>query len=121
MLFAFMKSSKIGFVGVGRMGANIARRLREVGHPVVAIFDTNIASAAELARELDSKAVEKLSDVSRLSDVIFTVVTDDAAMKGIFFGPDNLFSEAKGKLFINCATIRDRFRRRSGLRRSRPP
>jgi 3-hydroxyisobutyrate dehydrogenase len=105
IFFAFMKSSKIGFVGVGRMGANMARRLREVGHPVVAIFDTNIASAAELARELDSKAVEKLSDVSRLSDVIFTVVTDDAAMKAIFFGPDNLFSDAQGKLFINCATI----------------
>ena len=100
-----MRSSKVGFVGVGRMGANMARRLREVGHPVVAIFDTNTASASELARELDSKAVEKLSDVSRFSDVIFTVVTDDAAMKAIFFGPDNLFSDAKGKLFINCATI----------------
>jgi 3-hydroxyisobutyrate dehydrogenase len=100
-----MKSSKIGFVGVGRMGANMARRLHEVGHPVVAIFDTNTAKASELARELDSKAVEKPSDVTRLSDVIFTVVTDDAAMKGIFFGPDNLFSDAKGKLFINCATI----------------
>jgi 3-hydroxyisobutyrate dehydrogenase len=100
-----MKSSKIGFVGVGRMGANMARRLREVGHPVVAIFDTNTASASELARELDSKAVEKPSDVSSLSDVIFTVVTDDTAMKAIFFGPDNLFSDATGRLFINCATI----------------
>ncbi|HYY26758.1 MAG TPA: NAD(P)-dependent oxidoreductase [Chthoniobacterales bacterium] len=100
-----MKSSKIGFVGVGRMGANMARRLHEVGQPVVAIFDTNTTNASELARELDSKAVQKPSDVTRLSDVIFTVVTDDAAMKAIFFGPDNLFSDAKGKLFINCATI----------------
>ena len=58
-----------------------------------------------LARELGTKAVEKVSEVSRLSDVIFTVVTDDAAMKAIFLGPDNLFTEAKGKLFINCATI----------------
>jgi 3-hydroxyisobutyrate dehydrogenase len=100
-----MKSSKIGFVGVGRMGANMARRLHEVGHPVTAIFDTNTANASELARELDSSAVQKASDVTRLSDVIFTVVTDDAAMKAIFFGPDNLFGGAKGKLFINCATI----------------
>jgi 3-hydroxyisobutyrate dehydrogenase len=100
-----MRSSKIGFVGVGRMGANMARRLHEVGHPVVAIFDTNTANASELARELYSKAVEKPSDVTRLSDVIFTVVTDNAAMKAIYFGPDNLFSDAKGKLFINCATI----------------
>src|SRR5580658_7994219 len=100
-----MKSSRIGFVGVGRMGANMARRLHEMGYSVVAIFDANAAIAMQLAQELGSKAVEKLSDVSRLSDIIFTVVTDDAAMKVIFLGPDNLFTEAKGKLFINCATI----------------
>jgi len=100
-----MKSSRIGFVGVGRMGANMARRLHEVGHPVVAVYDSNAAIASQLAQEIGSKAVEKLSDVTALSDVIFTVVTDDAAMKAIFFGPDNLFTEAKGKLFINCATI----------------
>jgi 3-hydroxyisobutyrate dehydrogenase len=100
-----MKSSRIGFVGVGRMGANMARRLHELGHPVVAIYDTNAATASQLAQELGSKAVEKLSDVTALCDVIFTVVTDDAAMKAIFFGPDNLFTDAKGKLFVNCATI----------------
>src|SRR5271166_3609995 len=92
-----MKSSRIGFVGVGRMGANMARRLHEVGHPVVAVYDSNAAIASQLAQEIGSKAVEKLSDVTALSDVIFTVVTDDAAMNAIFFGPDNLFT--------NCATI----------------
>ena len=100
-----MKSSRIGFVGVGRMGANMARRLHETGYSVVTIFDANAANAVQLAQELGSKAVEKVSEVSRLSDVIFTVVTDDAAMKAIFLGPDNLFTEGRGKLFINCATI----------------
>jgi 3-hydroxyisobutyrate dehydrogenase len=100
-----MKSSGIGFVGVGRMGANMARRLHEVGHPVVAVYDRNAANGLQLAQEIGSRAVEKLSDVTALSDIIFTVVTDDAAMKAIFFGPDNLFTAAKGKLFINCATI----------------
>ena len=100
-----MKSSRIGFVGVGRMGANMARRLHETGYSVVTIFDANAANAVQLAQELGSQAVEKVSEVSRLSDVIFTVVTDDAAMKAIFLGPDNLFAEGKGKLFINCATI----------------
>src|SRR5271165_2324398 len=100
-----MKSSRIGFVGVGRMGANMARRLHETGHPVAAIYDANAGIASQLARELGSQAVEKVSEVTRLSDVIFTVVTDDAAMKAIFLGPDNLFKEPKGKLFINCATI----------------
>jgi 3-hydroxyisobutyrate dehydrogenase len=100
-----MKSSRIGFVGVGRMGANMARRLSELGYQIAAVFDAKRENAANLAEELGVKAVDKVSDVSRLSDIIFTVVTDDAAMREIFFGPDNLFTECVGKVFINCATI----------------
>lgn len=94
---------KIGFVGVGRMGANMARRLRECGYEIPAIYDVNAAAAQSLAAELGGQAVEKLSDLTRHSDVIFTVVTDDKAMKRIFNG--GLLSRARGKLFINCATI----------------
>jgi 3-hydroxyisobutyrate dehydrogenase len=100
-----MKSPTIGFVGLGRMGANMARRIKEVGYPVVAVFDTRPDTARDVAAELGSEAPKKLSEVSRLAEVIFTVVTDDAAMREIYFGPDNLFEQAKGKLFINCATI----------------
>jgi len=44
-----------------------------------------------------------LKVVTALSDVIITVVSDDAAMKKIFTG--GLLSRAKGKIFINCATV----------------
>jgi 3-hydroxyisobutyrate dehydrogenase-like beta-hydroxyacid dehydrogenase len=100
-----MKSTKIGFVGVGRMGANMARRLKEVGYPVVAVFDSHQEIAVELAKELGCDAVSKVSRVSELSDTVFTVVTDDAAMRQIYFGDDNLFAHAAGRLFVNCATI----------------
>jgi 3-hydroxyisobutyrate dehydrogenase len=96
-------SEKIGFVGVGRMGANMARRLHETGHPIAAVFDTNVAAAQELAQELGSAAVGELKDVTALSDVIITVVSDDQGMKKIFTG--GLLTQAKGKLFINCATV----------------
>jgi 3-hydroxyisobutyrate dehydrogenase len=46
-----------------------------------------------------------LGDVSAGADVIFTIVTDDAAMREIFTGADNLLANAKGKLFVNCATV----------------
>ena len=42
----------IAFVGVGRMGANMARRLKEQGFHVPAVYDTNRAVATELAQEL---------------------------------------------------------------------
>jgi 3-hydroxyisobutyrate dehydrogenase len=95
----------IGFVGVGRMGANMARRLKEVGYPIVAVYDARPETAAGVATELESKATERISEVSRLAEVIFTIVTDDAAMRSIYFGKDNLFADARGKYFVNCATV----------------
>src|SRR6478752_2544287 len=96
----------IGFVGVGRMGANMARRLKDRGFQITAVYDTNRAAATELASELGCAAAQDLSEVTAASDVIFTVVTDDNAMRQIFAGAgDNLLVNARGKLFVNCATI----------------
>ncbi|MFN2542213.1 MAG: NAD(P)-dependent oxidoreductase [Chthoniobacterales bacterium] len=96
----------IGLVGVGRMGANMARRLKDRGRQVTVVYDTNRATATALAAELGCAAAQDLSEVTAESDVIFTVVTDDNAMRQIFSGSgDNLLKNARGKLFINCATI----------------
>ena len=100
------ESSPIGFVGVGRMGANMARRLKEKGHAVVAVHDANPDAAKTLAAELGAKACPTLAEVSERAEVIFTVVSDDAAMRAIFLAPeDNLLEHARGRLFINCATL----------------
>ncbi|MEO5715582.1 MAG: NAD(P)-dependent oxidoreductase [Luteolibacter sp.] len=103
--FAAMNKVSVGFVGVGRMGANMARRLADLGYPVAAIYDQHAASADSLALELGSVAATTLAEVTAASDVIFTVVTDDAAMHGIFDGPESLLKGAAGKTFINCATV----------------
>src|ERR1700716_440973 len=96
----------IGFVGVGRMGANMARRLKDRNFHVTAVYDTNRKTATDLAGELGCAACQDLAEVTAESDVIFTVVTDDAAMRNIFSATgDNLLVNAHGKLFINCATI----------------
>ena len=94
---------KIGFVGVGRMGANMARRLKECGFSIVAVFDASAAAAQSLAQELGCTAADDLKMVTALADVIITVVSDDRAMKQIYTG--GLLALAKGKLFINCATV----------------
>jgi 3-hydroxyisobutyrate dehydrogenase len=96
-------AEKIGFVGVGRMGSNMARRLKDCGYEIAALYDSNAAVAQALAPELNSQAVTELKQVTKLSDVIFTVVSDDKAMKQVFNG--GLLSRSRGKLFINCATI----------------
>jgi 3-hydroxyisobutyrate dehydrogenase len=97
---------KIGFVGVGRMGANMARRLRDCGYRVAAVYDVNGPAAASLAREIGARRARRLSDVTSASDVIFTVVTDDAAQRAVFAQEgDSLLARARGKVFVNCATI----------------
>src|SRR6476659_9210106 len=96
----------IAFVGVGRMGANMARRLKDQGFHVTAVYDAHRPVATTLAQELGSFASQSLGEVTAAADMIITVVSDDAAMREIFAGPDdNLLINAKGKLFINCATI----------------
>jgi 3-hydroxyisobutyrate dehydrogenase len=99
-------SSQIAFVGVGRMGANMARRLKDCGLPVAAVFDVHPAAAAELANELGAAHATTLAEATAAADVIFTVVTDDAAQLAVFAETgDSLLRGARGKTFVNCATI----------------
>ena len=99
-------AERIGFVGVGRMGANMARRLQECGHSIAAVFDLNRPLALALAEETGAEACPTLARVTELSDVIITVVTDDRAMRKIFSAQgDSLLVKAAGKVFINCATV----------------
>ena len=88
------------------MGANMARRLKDRQFHITAVYDTNRAAAISLAAELGCAAAQDLSEVTAASDVIFTVVTDDNAMRTVFAATgDNLLVNSRGKLFINCATI----------------
>ena len=88
------------------MGANMARRLKDQGFSVTAVYDRHRESATALAEELGASTPEKLAGVTAAADVIITVVTDDEAMDAIFAeSGDSLLTGAGGKLFINCATI----------------
>ena len=97
----------IGVVGVGRMGSNIARHLKDEGFSVVAVYDSVSQLANSLAGEIEATACNRLADVTKLADYIITVVTDDASMEQIFSetGEDSLLKGAEGTVFINCATI----------------
>lgn len=96
----------IGVVGVGRMGGNIARHLKDEGFPVQAVYDIRPEVAKELAEEIGAEASDTLAGVTAAAAYIITVVTDDDAMRTIFAQEgDSLLQGAGGKVFINCATI----------------
>jgi 3-hydroxyisobutyrate dehydrogenase len=100
-------TAKIGFVGVGRMGANMARRLRDQQEILIALYDRDQTTATSLATELGCEGAHSPARVAELADIIFTVVSDDAAMRQIFAptGTESLLRYAKDRLFINCATL----------------
>lgn len=100
-----MKQTVIGFVGVGRMGANMARRLADLGYKIGAVYDPHESVAASLAVELDCLAAKTLPEVTAACGIILTVVTDDDAMREIFAAEDSLLTGADGRIFINCATV----------------
>ncbi|HME82587.1 MAG TPA: NAD(P)-dependent oxidoreductase [Candidatus Eremiobacteraceae bacterium] len=101
-----MSEQKVGIVGAGRMGANIGRRLKDVGYPIAAVFDARPEVGAQVAAELGAQAAPSLAAVTAASDTVITVVSDDAAMREIFArSDDSLLSGARGRLFVNCATV----------------
>ena len=98
---------RIGFVGVGRMGANMARRLKDVGGRVTAVYDIDANRSASLSQDIGAECARTPARVAELATVVFTVVTDDTAMRGIFSvdDPVSLLTQANGRLFVNCATV----------------
>lgn len=88
------------------MGANMARRLRDCGYTIAAVYDVHAPAARELATELGATAATTLAAVTAAADIVFTVVTDDVAQLAVFAeSGDTLLTGANGKLFVNCATI----------------
>ena len=83
----------------------MARRLADLGYRVGAVYDAHEASAASLALELGCLHAKTLPEVTAACGVVFTVVTDDESMQGIFADGGSLLEGAAGRTFINCATV----------------
>lgn len=58
---------RVGFVGVGRMGASMARRLKDQGYQVVSVHDVDQAKTRDLAKELDCEASGTPARVTELA------------------------------------------------------
>src|SRR5438477_12574630 len=76
--------SRLCCVGVGRMGANMARRLRDQQETIVAVYDRDHATATDIATDLGCEAAATPARVAELASIILTGVSDDAAIRQIF-------------------------------------
>jgi len=100
------KSLRIGFVGVGRMGSNMAFRLKDEGYRILAVHDRNPDAANSVASQTGAFVARSLGEVTERTDVIVTVVGTDKEMLSLFSETgDSLLNGASGRTFLNCATL----------------
>jgi 3-hydroxyisobutyrate dehydrogenase-like beta-hydroxyacid dehydrogenase len=94
---------KIGFIGLGQMGAGIAANLIRAGHSVT-VYNRTRAKAEPLASE-GATIADRPADACR-GDVVFTMLADDAALEHIVYGSDGVLKNlSQGALHISLSTI----------------
>ncbi len=72
---------KVGFIGLGRMGSAMARRLCEAGHDV-AVYNRTPEKARALA-EAGAKVVGSMAEAARYGEAVVTMLADDAALEEV--------------------------------------
>jgi 3-hydroxyisobutyrate dehydrogenase-like beta-hydroxyacid dehydrogenase len=93
----------IGFVGLGVMGGGIAQRLLDAGHRVVGYNRT--PEKAEWLLEKGMEWADTPREAAERSDLVFTMVTNTAAVKAVTEGPDGILAGlGPGKTYIDMST-----------------
>jgi 3-hydroxyisobutyrate dehydrogenase-like beta-hydroxyacid dehydrogenase len=94
---------KVGFVGLGRMGQGMARRLLDAGHDLW-VYDVFAAQTASLA-SAGAHAAASVADLAARSEVVVTMLVEDAAVGQVGFGPRGLCeSLPKGAIHLVMGT-----------------
>jgi len=95
---------KIGFLGLGKMGAAMARRLLAAGHEL-AVWNRTEGRAEPLIRE-GAVAAATPAEAELDADAVITMLFDDAANEEVLFGANGLMDAlSPGALHIACSTI----------------
>jgi 3-hydroxyisobutyrate dehydrogenase-like beta-hydroxyacid dehydrogenase len=99
--------SRLGFVGLGAMGSRIAARLLDAGHDV---YGTNrTRSKAEPLIDRGLHWLDSPREVAAAAPVVFSMVTDDAALESISSGPEGLLAGLEpGKVHVDMSTVSPR-------------
>jgi 3-hydroxyisobutyrate dehydrogenase-like beta-hydroxyacid dehydrogenase len=95
---------KLGIVGLGRMGAAISRRLRQLGFDVTG-WDQNAKANQALAAD-GLRIAANARGVAAAAEIVISSITEDHGVRKIFTGPAGfLEGDIQGKLFIEMSTL----------------
>jgi len=97
-------AQKIGWIGIGRMGFQMAERLIKAGHDV-SIWNRTRAKAEPLAK-IGGRIVDRLTDLESV-DVLFSIVATGADVQDVLYGKDGV-AGGSGRMppvVVDCSTI----------------
>ena len=95
----------IGFLGLGKMGEVMAPLLLEAGYDL-SVWNRS-PEKADFLVDLGAKKVLTPAILASTTDIVISMLTDDAAIRAVYEGPEGLLSvPVKGKLFIDMSTLR---------------
>lgn len=96
--------TKVGWIGMGRMGFPMAERLLKAGYEV-SVWNRTRSKAEPLAQK-GAKVVDRLADLAGM-DVVFSIVSTGKDLSEVYFGKDGVFAGKGGKppVMVDCSTI----------------
>ncbi len=94
----------IGFIGLGSLGTPIALNLIESGH-VLHVYNRTLSKTETLAEE-GASVCKSIADLAQKCSIVFTIVSDDAALKNICEGDSGLLKNLeKDSVHVSMSTI----------------
>ncbi|HEU5441926.1 MAG TPA: NAD(P)-dependent oxidoreductase [Ktedonobacterales bacterium] len=99
-----MAQVALGFIGLGAMGSRVTKRLLDAGYQVTGYNRTR--SKAQWLVDAGMRWVDSPREVAEASEIIFTMVTNTAALEAVTQGPNGLLAGLQaGKVYVDMSTV----------------
>jgi len=99
-----MQRSRLGWIGVGKMGTPLCTNLLEAGFDL-SVVDTDPARVAEMSAK-GAKSCPDAATLARSTDVVFSMVPNDEVLLSIVSGKHGLADAiGPGKIYVDLSTV----------------
>lgn len=95
---------RVGFAGLGRMGAHMAANLVAAGHQVT-VWNRSPEKARALVDQTGCAVAATPADLTNASEVVVTMLADDPSSEAVHLGPDGLFNGQGARVFLEMGTM----------------
>ncbi len=95
---------RIGFAGLGRMGSHMVRNLIAAGHDVT-VWNRSPDKAERLVLQTGCGVAPTPKELADKTDVIITMLADDAASEAVHLGPEGIFAGRRARTLIEMGTM----------------